>query len=172
MDDLLSRVIVDPLSIAFPGRQALTVAQDAGLTATDIRNGLNQTAIRVTALESAPPPAAAAVNFVDTQTVDNGVGGADDYDFLFAGAPASLPTQAEFFIVNILVYEDVYVRMVGDVVYGDFNNINMNRPAAVVGLERIPGGIRFKGGANWRLGDGAPTSDPFTNLLLTIAASF
>ena len=54
MDDLLSRVAVDPLSIAFPGRQTLTAAQDAGLTATDIRNGLNQTAIRVTALEGAP----------------------------------------------------------------------------------------------------------------------
>lgn len=53
-DDFLALTPVDPISIAFPGRQTLSAAQDAGLTATDIRNGLNQTAIRVTALEGAP----------------------------------------------------------------------------------------------------------------------
>ena len=145
---------------------------DSELTADNAQAAIDEVVVRVEALEDAPPPAASAVNFVATQTVDNGEGGADDYDFLFAGAPASLPTQAEFFIANIPVYGNVYVRMVGDVVYGDFDNVNMGRPAAVVGLERIAGGVRFKGGAVWSLSESAGMIDPFNGKALTIAASF
>ena len=53
-DDFLALTPVDPISMAMPGRQVLNAALDAGITATDVRNAINQTAIRVTALEGAP----------------------------------------------------------------------------------------------------------------------
>ena len=62
--------------------------------------------------------------------------------------------------------------MIGDVVYGDFDNINMGRPATVVGLERIAGGVRFKGGSVWSLSGSPGMVDPFNGKSLTIAASF
>lgn len=167
-DDFLALTPVDPISIAFPGRQTLSVAQDAGLTATDIRNGLNQTAIRVTALEGAP---AAGVNVVDDQQVLHPA--AADFDFIFPGAPASLPTQAEFYCETGGAYGNVYVKVIGDVFYGEFAGVNFGRPCSVVGgIERINGGLRFKGGAVWVIGFGAAEVDPFTGFTLTIAASF
>ena len=168
MDDLLSRVIVDPLSIAFPGRQALTVAQDAGLTARDVRNAINQTAIRVTALEGAP---AAGFNAVSAQQVLHPA--ASDFDFIFPGAPAAKPTQAEFYCETGGVYGNVYVKVIGDVFYGEFAGVNFGRPCSVAGgIERINGGLRFKGGAVWVIGGGVAEVDPFTGFTLTIAASF
>lgn len=74
VDDFLALTPVDPISIAFPGRQALSVAQDAGLTAPDVRNGLNQTAVRVTALENAPSPSGNYDVTVTTALVAGDVG--------------------------------------------------------------------------------------------------
>ena len=123
---------------------------------------------RVTALEGAP---AAGFNVVDDQQVLHP--GAADFDFLFPGAPAAEPTQAEFYCETGGVYGNVYVKVIGDVVYGEFAGVNFGRPCAVAGgIERINGGLRFKGGAVWVIGGGAAEVDPFTWFTLTIAASF
>ena len=63
---------------------------------------------------------------------------------------------------------NVWVNVVGDVVYGAFGET----VAVHAGLERIPGGLRFKGGAAaWTIGLDV-VGDLFTGLTLTIAASF
>ena len=167
-DDFLALTPVDPISMAMPGRQTLAAALDAGITARDVRNAINQTAIRVTALEGAP---AGGVNAVDDQQILHP--GAADFDFLFPGAPASEPTQAEFYCETAGVYGNVYVKVIGDVVYGEFATVNFGRPCSVTGgIERINGGLRFKGGAVWSIGGGVAEVDPFAGFTLTIAASF
>ena len=166
--DLLALTPIDPASMDMPGRQALSAPLDAGITARDVRNAINQTAIRVTALEGAP---AAGVNVVDDQQILHPA--AADFDFLFPGAPAAKPTQAEFYCETGGVYGNVYVKVIGDVVYGEFAGVNFGRPCSVAGgIERINGGLRFKGGAVWVIGGGVAEVDPFTGFTLTIAASF
>ena len=161
-DDFLALTPIDPISMAMPGRQVLNAPLDAGITARDVRNAINQTAIRVTALEGAPAPAG-GVNLVSTQQILHPADA--DFDFIFPGAPASEPVSASFFIASTVGFNDVWVNVVGDVVYGAFGLVS-------AGLERIPGGLRFKGGAAaWTIKSDV-TSDPFTNLTLTIAASF
>lgn len=123
---------------------------------------------RVTALEGAP---AAGFNVVDDQQILHPA--AADFDFLFPGAPAAKPTQAEFYCETGGAYGNVYVKVIGDVVYGEFAGVNFGRPCSVAGgIERINGGLRFKGGAVWVIGGGAAEVDPFTGFTLTIAASF
>ena len=162
-DDFLALTPVDPISMAMPGRQVLNAALDAGITATDVRNAINQTAIRVTALEGAP---AGGVNLVDTQQILHPADA--DFGFIFPGAPASEPVSASFFIATGGGYGSVWVNVVGDVVYGHFLLLS----AVSAGIERIPGGLRFKGGAAaWTIGLDVG-GDPFANLTLTIAASF
>ena len=118
---------------------------------------------RVTALEGAP---AGGLNLVDTQQILHPADA--DFDFIFPGAPASEPVSASFFVASTVGHNNVWVNVVGDVVYGAFG---LTAPVSA-GLERIPGGLRFKGGAEaWTIGLNTE-SDPFTNLTLTIAASF
>ena len=182
-DDFLALTPIDPISMAMPGRQTLNAALDAGITARDVRNAINQTAIRVTALEGDTTAAdaianldgrvtalegapAGGVNLVSTQQILHPAGA--DFDFIFPGAPASEPVSASFFIATVSY--DVWVNVVGDVVYGAFGSVSAGPVSS--GLERIPGGLRFKGGAAaWTIKSDV-TSDPFTNLTLTIAASF
>lgn len=80
MDDRVSQVQIDPRRMSFPGQQTLSNPLDAGLTATDVRNAINDTARRVSAIEpgvAAIKIAVREVTFVEGNNVIN-----------IAGAPA------------------------------------------------------------------------------------
>lgn len=165
MDDLLSRVTIDPLAIKYPHRGDTA---SAGLAAqTSVGGCLGNLDGRVIALEGAP---AASFNAVQTRQVVHPA--AADFDFLFTGAPAALPKSGGFYCETGGAYGNVYVRFDGDVVYGEFAGVNFGRPCSVVGLERINGGVRFKGGAVWSIFGGVGEVDPFTGFNLTVSANF
>lgn len=122
---------------------------------------------RVTALEGAGAP---DLNFTATHVIADG---AADYDFLFAGAPASLPKSAKFFNATGGAYGNCSLDVIGGEVWGTFTGVNFSRPVTVTGgIVRINGGLRFKTGAVWSLNGGAGEVDPFSGQNLTIAASF
>lgn len=163
MDDLLSRVTIDPLAIKYPSRGETA---SAGLVAETTVNGcLDNLDGRVTALEDAPAPSGASA-ILKTGVVTSG-------DWTFEGAPASPPKYLKLYAFGHVENGNMTVEVIGNVMLCGYAVYDYGRNFVLSsGLTRINGGVNFTAGNTWVVNNGAPNANPFLGLTVTALAIF